>query len=184
VQTADRLYTDLPAIHHQIWVTEWGWVTNPPDKSVGDSPGVAARYVAYSMYEMWKNRVSLVIWQVVDDFAEATPDGRGLYTNQGKPKVTVSAFGFPVVASVSGNGGFAWGRVPISRRVAVRVQRQAGRRWTNVTTTVTGSDGVFYVRIRAHGNGLYRAQVVGGPTSLPYDSRPIPPRRTHLFNTG
>ena len=50
-----------------------------------------------------------------------------------------------------------------------------------VATTRTGSDGVFNASFAARGNATYRARVSGGPTSLPYDSRPIPAKRTHLF---
>src|SRR5205085_8044529 len=51
VQTADRLHTDSPKIHHQIWATEFAWFTNPPNPLLGDAAATAARYVAYSMYE-------------------------------------------------------------------------------------------------------------------------------------
>ncbi len=184
VRAAERLHTIAPEIRHQTWVTEWGWPTNPPNKATGDSDSTAARYVAYSMYEMWHNSVSLVIWQTIQDVPDPQFPGGGLYTSAGRPKLTLRAFAFPVVASVSHASGFVWGRAPVSRRVRVVVERAAGRRWQRVTTTLTGSDGVFEVRFHARGNGVYRARVVQGPTSLAYDSRPIPPRRTHLFNSG
>ncbi len=183
VHTADRLHTDAPSIRHPIWATEWGWFTNPPNTQVGDAPAVAARYVAYSMYEMWKNGVSAVIWQTVLDSPNDDPIGGGLYTTAGQPKLTLRAFAFPVVASVAGGRGLVWGRVPASRRVRVTVQRAVGHHWRRVATTTSGPDGIFSARIRAKRNGLYRAQAQH-LVSLPYDSRPIPPRRTHLFNSG
>jgi hypothetical protein len=183
IHTADRLHTDAPAIRHRIWVTEWSWFTNPPNTQVGDSPSVAARYVAYSMYEMWKNGVSAVIWQAVRDSPTANPIGGGLYTSSGQPKLTLRAFAFPVVASVAGSRGFVWGRVPVSHRVRVFVQRAVGHRWRRVATTMSRRDGVFSVRIRAHRNGLYRA-TAHHLVSLAYNSKPIPPKRTHLFNSG
>lgn len=64
------------------------------------------------------------------------------------------------------------------------VERAAGHRWNVIAKTLTSSDGVFYVQSLARGNGRYRARVVHGATSLAYDSTPIPPRRTHLFDTG
>lgn len=181
VRAADRLHTAAPRIGHQIWVTEFAWLTNPPDRQIGDDDPTAARYVAYSMYEMWNSGVSLVIWQTVLDEPVSDFLGAGLYWNSGRPKLTLRAFAFPVVASVNAGHGFVWGRVPISRRVRVMVQRAVGRRWRTVTQLLSSSDGVFYARIGASGNGLYRAQVIGGPTSLAYDSRPIPARRTHAY---
>ena len=183
VHTADRLHTDAPAIRHSIWVTEWGWFTNPPNTQVGDSPAVAARYVAYSMYEMWKNGVSTVIWQTVRDLPVNDPIGGGLYTSTGQPKLTLQAFAFPVIASVTHGRGLVWGRVPVSHRVRVSIQHAVGHRWRRLATTTSGRDGVFSIRIRAKHNGVYRAQA-DHLISLPYNSRPIPPKRTHDFNSG
>jgi hypothetical protein len=190
VGAADRLHTAAPRIRHKIWVTEWGWFSNPPNKDFGDSNSTAARYVAYSMYEMWRSGVSLVIWLFVADAPAGTPanifffNGGGLYRNSGQPKLALRAFAFPVVAGVQRGRGFVWGRAPVSRRVQVAVERAEGPSWKRVATIPTGPDGVFYVKFRARGNGRYRARVVNGAVSLTYDSTPIPPRRTHLFYSG
>lgn len=32
VRAADALRTVTPRIPHRIWVTEWSWFTNPPDR--------------------------------------------------------------------------------------------------------------------------------------------------------
>jgi hypothetical protein len=168
---------------YPLWVTEFSWFTNPPNGQVGDAPATSARYVDWSMYEMWKAGVSVVIWfQVLDNNSSGdTFSGGGLYTAVGQPKPTLNAFGFPFVAGVARRSGWAWGRVPLSGGKTVFVERQAGSRWVRVATARTGSDGVFTASFAARGNGTYRARVSGGPTSLSYDSRPIPPRRTHLF---
>jgi hypothetical protein len=179
VRTADRLHTTGERIHHRIWVTEFAWVTNPPDALLGDSEPTAARYVAYSLYQMFKSGVSLVIWlTVLDEPTDGFP-GQGLYASSGRPKLTLRAFAFPCVAGVGGGHGFAWGRVPVSHRVRVIVQRAAGRGWLTVATRLTSADGVFSARFSSRGPGLYRARVLGGPTSLSYDSRPIPAKRIH-----
>jgi hypothetical protein len=179
VQAANRTgHTNYP-----IWVTEFSWYTNPPDTQIGDAPNTAARYVAYSMYEMWKAGVSVVIWfKVLDPSGNDTYSGGGLDYASGQPKPSRDALAFPMVAGVGRGRGFAWGRVPTSGPKTVVVERQAGRRWVRVASVRTGAGGVFYARFGARGNAVYRARALGGPTSLPYDSRPIPPRRTHLFN--
>jgi hypothetical protein len=181
VRAADRLHTAAPGISHQIWVTEFQWWTNPPNTQIGDSESVAARYVAYSMYEMWRSGVGLVIWTWAEDSPTHYLDGGGLYTDSGTPKLTLQAYAFPLIASVSHGGGYAWGRAPVSGRVRVAVDRAVGARWVTVARVRTGSDGVFQAQFRARGNGLYRARVIGGPTSLSYDSKSIPPRRTHAY---
>lgn len=180
VVAADRLHTAVPRTGHQIWVTEFAWLTNPPNPQLGDRDPVAARYVAYSMYEMWKSGVSLVIWQQVLDVPNADFIGGGLYYNSGRPKLSMQAFAFPVVASVGGGRGLVWGRAPVSDAVSILVQRSAGRGWRTVARLRSGADGVFLARFRALANGSYRARISGGSASLPYDSRPIPPARIHL----
>jgi hypothetical protein len=183
VRTADRLHTAAQRIHHQIWVTEFAWLTNPPNTLLGDAEPTAARYVAYSMYEMWKSGVSLVIWLTVLDEPSDGFAGQGLYASSGRPKLTLRAFAFPFVAAVNARHGFAWGRVPVSHQVRVVVQRATGWGWRTVARRLTGADGVFSARFPASGNALYRARVLEGPTSLAYDSRPIPPKRIHAYNT-
>lgn len=190
VHAADRLHTVLPNIRHKLWVTEFGWYTNPPNNVVGDSQATAARYVDYSMYEMWRAGVSLVSWYTLEDYPASfnngttvTP-GAGLETTRGRPKLMMRAFGFPVIAAVSGGHGMVWGRAPESRRVGVVIQRLSHHRWLRVATARTASDGVFEATFNANTSATYRAAVDGGPVSLGYDSRPIPGKRTHLFSTG
>jgi hypothetical protein len=178
IQAANR----FGRTHYQLWVTEFSWYTNPPNRQIGDSPSTSARYVAYSLYEMWKAGVRVVIWfTVLDTSSQDTYAGGGLYAAPGHPKRSLNALAFPFVSGVHRRAGWAWGRVPSSRSMSVVVERAKGRRWVRVARTRTGSDGVFFVRFGARGNGRYRARALGGPTSIPYDSRPIPPRRTHLF---
>jgi hypothetical protein len=182
VRAANAFHTAVPASGHEIWATEFAWFTNPPNTQLGDPDRMAARYVAYSMYEMWKSGVSLVVWFQVLDTASAGITGGGLYWSPGRPKLMLRAFAFPFVAAAGRTGGSAWGRAPVSRRVWVTVQRGTGRGWPTVARVHTAVDGTFTVRFRARRNGVYRAQVVGGPASLAYNTRPIPPVRTHLFN--
>jgi hypothetical protein len=185
VQNLVRAEGRLHGGNHQIWVTEFVWFTNPPNPRFGDSDATAARYVAYSMYEMWKSGVSAVFWQSVVDLPASSSDtGRGLYYAPDQPKLVLQAFSFPVIASVGHGHGFVWGRAPVSRRVRVVVQHAIGGRWRTVASTRSGSDGVFLVGFGARGNGLYRAKVVRGPTSLAYNSRPIPPINTRPINFG
>ncbi len=89
--------------------------------------------------------------------------GGGLETVTGAPKKMMSAFGFPVIASVARGRGYVWGRAPVTRRVAVVVQRSVHGRWMRVAAVRSGADGVFQARFGATGNGTYRATVARGP---------------------
>ncbi len=185
VQNLARTENRVHGGNHQVWVTEFAWYTNPPNSQLGDSDTTAARYVAYSMYEMWKSGVRTVIYLGAIDLPPSDPDmGHGLYFAPGSPKLVLQAFSFPVIASVRGGQGSVWGRAPVSRPVRVVVQRSVGGGWRTVARTRTGSDGVFSARFGARGNGVYRASVAGGPVSLPYNSRPIPAIHTRPINFG
>jgi hypothetical protein len=177
LDAARRLHT-IGGGSHPLWVTEWGWVTNPPDK-LGDRPDTAARYVAYAMYEMWRAGVSLVVWQGITDASPNQLQGSGLETRSGRPKPQMQAFTFPFIASVAHGKGLAWGRVPGNRRVQVTVQRHTRHGWRQVKSAQTGRDGVFSIRFAANGNGTYRAKAPGRLQSLGYFSAAIPARRTH-----
>ncbi len=178
LNAAARLHT-LGSRRPPFWVTEWGWATNPPDSKEGNSFKLAARYVAYSMYEMVKQGASVIVWQEIHDETANGLPGSGLETKSGKRKPSMQAFTFPFIASVSGRRGFGWGRVPESGPVKVRVQRQTRGGWTTVARVTTGSDGVFTARFSASGNATYRALVSHGPRSLAYYSAPIPPGASH-----
>jgi hypothetical protein len=185
LNASERLHTASPAIKYGLWVTEWSWFTNPPDKAVGDPPALAARYTAYSMYDMWRAGVSLVVWFLAQDPPMVAPNspslvyGGGLYDSLGRPKPMMLAFRFPVVAAVTRHRGFVWGRAPVSRRTRVVIERRSGHRWRQIGTVHSGSDGVFEFHFAANGNGVYRARIPHGIASPGYNSRAIPAVRTH-----
>lgn len=178
LNAARRLHT-IRSGNHPLWVTEWGWVTHPPDSLVGDSFNTAARYVAYGMYEMWKAGVSLVVWQGITDQSPTQLAGSGLETKTGQPKPQMQAFTFPFIASVDHGRGLGWGRVPGAGRVRVTVQRRSAHGWRRVASAQTGRDGVFSIHFVAKGNATYRARGPNGVKSLGYYSARIPARRTH-----
>jgi hypothetical protein len=183
LRAAGRLHT-ISSGHHALWNTEWTWFTNPPQPAYGDPPNVAARYVAYSMYEFWKDGVSLVVWQTLADTTSGSDPGGGLETQAGTPKPTMKAFGFPFIASVKGRKGYAWGRAPNARRVKVIIGHEVKGKWKRVATVRTDRWGVFTAHFKARGNGTYRATAADGTTSLPYFSAKIPPKRTHFYTFG
>lgn len=184
LNAAKRLHTAGSGSHYGLWVTEFSWFTNPPNKFVGERDRVAARYTAYAMYEMWRAGVSLVTWYTARDASNYNVNapntyGLSLYYASGRPKLMMQGFRFPVIARVRAGRGYIWGRAPVSSRVKVIGQHRVGRTWKAIKTVRTGSDGVFQLRFAAHGNGIYRAVIPGRAVSLGYNSKPIPAARTH-----
>ena len=182
---ADRLQLALPFEHHQAWATEWSLFTDPPQKYFGVADRIAARYVSYSMYLLWHFQIPVVIWFVIQDPANPNPlseqfiPGGGLYWADGREKLMGQAVAFPMIARVGRKHAYYWGRVPVTRRVRVSVQRAVPGGWRTVAHGKTDSSGVFFIVARPHGQAVYRAYVRGGPVSLGYNSRAIPAEATN-----
>jgi hypothetical protein len=183
IKAGEKLHT-INSGRHPIWNTEWAWFTDPPQTQYGDPEPAAARYVAYSMYSMWKAGVTAVIWQVLTDVLGGPNPGGGLETGAGLPKLTMTAFSFPFIASVNHRKGYGWGRAPVRSRVTVYVQHLVRGQWRQAARARTDGYGVFQVHFKARGNGTYRAQVAKGGFSVPYFSKKIPPARTHPYAFG
>src|SRR5204862_2170682 len=102
----------------QFWVTEFGWNTNPPRKHA-PSLGLAARWTAESLHQMWLSGVSLVTWFLLEDFPSPSPYQSGLYFHatsleNARAKPGDTAFRFPFVAYLQKKTVSIWGRVGAS----------------------------------------------------------------------
>ena len=62
----------------QFWVTEFGWNTKPP-RTRGVSLGLATRWTAESLHQMWLSGVSLVTWFLLQDYPNPSPFNSGLF---------------------------------------------------------------------------------------------------------
>jgi hypothetical protein len=185
LRAAEVLHTGATRTNYQLWVTEWSVFSKPPNPVIGLSDPVAARYVAWSMYEMFRDDVSLIVWEFIFyqpyDLRAATPAliyGGALYTTTGQPTLKFNAFEFPVIATIKGGHGLVWGRAPVGQSTQVLIQHLVRGKWQTIGRTRTAGDGVFEFHFGAHGNGTYRAVVPNGPVSVGYFSKPIPPRIT------
>ena len=84
-----------------IWATEIWWDSRPPDPR-GVPEAKHARWLAQSLYVLWRQRVERVVWFLIRDQAangnSAATGQSGLYTSAGEPKLARRAFAFPFVA--------------------------------------------------------------------------------------
>jgi hypothetical protein len=116
----------------RIWLTEYGYQTNPPDRSLGVSPALQARYLGEAALRVYRApRVDMLIRFLVRDEASVGRWQSGLFTIDDKPKLSAAAFPLPV-AQVSRRGRIAtiWGQVrPGDRRQTFRVRYRRGGRW-------------------------------------------------------
>jgi hypothetical protein len=115
-----------------LWLTEYGYQTNPPDRLLGVSYAAQARYIGEAALRAWQQRgVAMLIQFLVRDEPSLGGWQSGLFTASGSPKPALHAFALPL-AEVSRRGGTVvlWGQVrPGSGERAYVLQRYAAGTW-------------------------------------------------------
>ena len=170
LRAAERSHNVLPRGRHPVWATELWWETNPPDPDKPNpSPAVQAQWYAQSLYSLWKQGASVVLFlQVIDQRYNGVP-GRetdnyqsGLFSPDGRPKPSAAAVRFPLVADrKSKKKVLVWGIAPKSGKAVIE-QNGKGR----VATFKAKKGAVFQKLVRLSGGGQVRA-TIGGAQS-PY----------------
>jgi hypothetical protein len=76
-----------------LWITEYGYQTNPPDKTYGVSYATQAKYLSQSYAIARKNpRIDMMLWFLVRDEPAVGNWQSGLETSTGKKKPAWKAF--------------------------------------------------------------------------------------------
>ena len=135
-----------------LWLTEYGYQTNPPDRYSGVSRSLQARYVGRAALRVWQqSRVTILIHYIVRDEPRLGGWQSGFFTSGGVAKPAFRAFGLPF-AQVSRHGRrvVVWGQVrPGAGRRRYVLQRWTGRRWLHVgSARRTSASGTFERVIR------------------------------------
>ena len=170
-------------LHHVVsghpvkfWVTEFGWDSSPPRPHAAPM-GLASRWTAESLHQMWISGVSLVTWFDLQDRPSPSPYQSGLYFHsssleKARPKPVRTAFRFPFVAYLGGSTVSVWGRDATSSKVRVTIQLRHGKsgRWRTVAYVGANSHGIFRakVRVRARKTDWLRAVAPGSGKSIPF----------------
>ena len=77
----------------KLWITEYGYQTNPPDKLFGVSWAKQARYLTQAYAIARKNpRITMMLWFLLRDEARLEGWQSGLFTATGKKKPAYDAF--------------------------------------------------------------------------------------------
>jgi hypothetical protein len=160
----------------QFWVTEFGWNTKPP-RPRGTALGLAARWTAESMHQMWLSGVSLVTWFLLEDYASPSPFNSGLFFHassleNARAKPVRAAFRFPFVAYLKKREVTIWGRDATSDQQVVTVQRRHGKHgaWRKVALVSSNQSGIFKatLKLKATKKDWLRAVANGSGTSLAF----------------
>lgn len=164
---AEKAGTAGPGGRHPVWVTEFWWDSNPPNR-VGAKLPIQARYIEQSLYLFWKAGASTAINFEIRDAADR-PNVHaglqsGLYFIDGRAKPSLGAFKFPFVTErTSRNTLQAWGIAPESGKLLI--QRQQGSRWRTVKRLGASKGSVFVTKLKLAGKQRLRA-TVGSSQSL------------------
>jgi hypothetical protein len=135
-----------------LWLTEYGYQTNPPDRLLGVSYAAQARFIGQSALRVWRQRgVTMLIQFLVRDEPSLGGWQSGLFTTGGSPKPALHAFALPL-AEVSRRGKTVvlWGQVrPGSGARAYVLQRFADGTWIPLGATSRTDAGGTFVRTAA-----------------------------------
>jgi hypothetical protein len=128
-----------------LYLTEYGYQTNPPDKT-GVSFARQAAYLNQAEYIAWKNKrvKTLAQFLLVDDDIKV-PAGfqSGLLTRTGKQKPSFGAYRLPLwVTSVRGRTAKVWALLrsaPNGKKATADIQFRAkgGKKWVRVKRVTT-----------------------------------------------
>jgi hypothetical protein len=145
----------------RIWLTEFGYQTNPPDIFLGVSPTKQAEHVASAARRVsLAPFVDMLIYFLVRDDAADEGWQSGLTTVRGVKKPAYTAFRLPLVkASRTGATVALWGQIrPGSGRQTyrLRVYRDGGWEWLGGTRS-TDARGVLSPRVRVPAGSLVQA---------------------------
>jgi hypothetical protein len=135
----------------RIWLTEYGYQTNPPDPILGVSQLLQARYVSEAAYQAYRSpRVDMLIQYLYRDEPNVSRFQSGLVTVNNAPKLAFDAFQLPL-AQIARRGSTVtlWGqlRAPGAGTTA-HLQKRVGSRWVAVLTARASAAGYWTARAR------------------------------------
>lgn len=148
-----------------LYMTEFGFQTNPPDTKRGQSLRRHARSINEADRLFFGDRRVVAVSQfTLFDAREPTTDedvyNTGLRLNDGTVKPALAAYRLPIVISRLGGGRVeVWGQVrPAEGRVTPRVQVERGGSWVTIATPLTNPAGYFRFNRRASAKTRWRLE--------------------------
>ena len=144
----------------RIWLTEYGYQTNPPDRFLGVSEALQARYIGEAALRAYRApAVDMMIQYLYRDESEIDRFQSGLVNASGLAKIAAQAFPFPLAqTSRRGPTVSVWGQVrPRFGAQPYRLQllRQGRATWLT-GTRMTDSRGYFKATVSALAGALVR----------------------------
>ena len=153
----------------RIWLTEYGYQSNPPDRLLGVPLALQAQYVGEGAYAAYKTpRVDLLIHFLYRDEPQLARFQSGLVTVTNAQKPAYAAFQLPL-AQVSRTQLWGQFRAPAAAHTG-RLERRVGSQWTTIATVHAGAGGFFNWhgrlqrgwQVRLHADALAGAPITIG----------------------
>ena len=145
-----------PSAPKPIWLTEYGYQTNPPDRLLGVSEALQAKYIGAAALRVWQERgVTMLIQFLVRDEPDVGHWQSGLFSAGGAAKPSYHAFALPL-AQVSRHGSqrrAVGPGAPGLGRAHVRAPARRGRQLAGDRRHGTDERGR---RLHAHGGASAR----------------------------
>jgi hypothetical protein len=156
--TIDRLLREVGRAfgRKRIWLTEYGYQTNPPDRVLGVSPALQSRYLADAAHRAYATPyVDMLIHYLYKDEPDAARWQSGLVTAGGSAKTALRSAILPLAqVSRSGLRTVVWGQVrPEDGLQRYVLQQFSGGKWRAVGGVRTTDRRGFLVRTLRAGKG-------------------------------
>jgi hypothetical protein len=156
--TLPRLITDVQRAFGsktRIWLTEYGYQTNPPDNLLGVSYARQAQYLSEAALRTYlAPKVDMLIQYLVRDEPDAARWQSGLLTVAGIAKPSYQAFQLPLTQeSRSGLRTVLWGQVRPGGRSSYRLQQLRNGTWYSVGPSATTTARGYFTRVVHAGAG-------------------------------
>lgn len=146
----------------RIWLTEYGYQTNPPDTWLGVTYAKQARYISQAALRAYLlPRVDILIQYLVEDEPNTARWQSGLFTTHDIAKPSYEAFRFPLAErSRARLRTTLWGQVRPGDTQRYRLLREQRGRWYAVGGLYrTSARGYFTRVVRAGAGARYRIWV-------------------------
>jgi hypothetical protein len=152
----------------RVWLTEYGYQTNPPDRFLGVSPALQARYLAEAALRAYlAPRVDMLINFLVRDEPDVGRWQSGLLNIGGVAKPSYYAFSLPLAqASRRGSTTVLWGQVrPGSGRRTYELQQLVFGHW-KIVGGLARTDSHGFLRRTVHAAAGARFRLVAPSLDL------------------
>jgi hypothetical protein len=143
----------------RIWLTEYGYQTDPPDTYMGVSYAKQALYLSEAALRTYlAPRVDVLIQYLVQDEPDAARWQSGVYTSSDRAKPSLQAFRFPLAEeSRTGRRTTLWGQVRPGAAATYRLLRYVAGTWVPVGADAkTTARGYFTRAVNAAPGARFR----------------------------